>query len=125
MARLVSAVGDAVTLQGGLALEFRVERARTTKDVHPRMMGSPENVLARLQEAVRLDLKDFMDFEVRADALHPQMQNESLQASYVTMASLDALPWATLTDVTQAARSFLGPVLSRGLDATWEPGQWR
>lgn len=253
MARLVAVVGDAVTLKGGLALELRLGRARTTKDVDLRMIGSPESVLKQLQQAGRLDLKDFMAFEVRSDAHHPQMQADSLQydglrfraecalagkpygvpfgvdvvfgepifgtpevlvaedvlafagiapptlrlypiethiaeklhaytvprpspntrvkdlpdiallasaqavdgqrlraaleqtftfrkthalplqfpdpfpawaVPYAAMARADALPWPTLVDVTQAARSFLDPVLSGVLDASWQPGSW-
>ena len=67
LARVVSVVGDAVTLKGGLVLEMRLARARTTKDVDLRMMGSADNVLERLQAAGRLDLGDYMFFEVQPD----------------------------------------------------------
>jgi hypothetical protein len=53
LARIVAVLGDAATLKGGLALECRLERARTTKDIDLRMMGSPYNILAKLQEAGR------------------------------------------------------------------------
>ena len=64
-------LGDAVTLKGGLVLELRLDRARTTKDVDVRMMGSPATILANLQRAGRLDLGDFMAFEVLPDRAHP------------------------------------------------------
>ena len=64
LARVVAVLGDAATLKGGLVLELRLERARTTKDVDLRMVGSPEDVLAKLQEAGRKNLGDFMTFEV-------------------------------------------------------------
>ncbi|MCU0690303.1 MAG: nucleotidyl transferase AbiEii/AbiGii toxin family protein [Polyangiaceae bacterium] len=48
LARIVAVLGDAATLKGGLVLELRLERARTTKDVDLRMVGSPDNVLAKL-----------------------------------------------------------------------------
>jgi hypothetical protein len=54
LARLTQIVGDAVTLKGGLALELRLSRARTTKDIDLRMMGSTAEVLDRLQQAGRL-----------------------------------------------------------------------
>lgn len=41
LARVVATVGEAATLKGGLVLELRLERARTTKDVDLRMTGSP------------------------------------------------------------------------------------
>jgi hypothetical protein len=42
LARVVAVLGDAATLKGGLVLELRLERARTTKDVDLRMMGPPD-----------------------------------------------------------------------------------
>lgn len=71
LARVVHTFGDAVTLKGGVALELRLERARTTKDIDLRMMGSPDHLLARLQEAGRLDLDDFMSFDLRPDPHRP------------------------------------------------------
>ena len=64
LARVVAVLGDAATLKGGLVLELRIEHARTTKDVDLRMVGSPDDILTRLQEAARRDLADFMTFEV-------------------------------------------------------------
>jgi hypothetical protein len=79
LARLSQVAGDTVTLKGGLVLELRLARARTTKDVDLRMMGSSEDVLERLQEAGRLDLGDQMRFEVQPDTEHPDIQNEGMR----------------------------------------------
>lgn len=79
LARVAQVAGDAVTLKGGLVLELRLARARTTKDVDLRMMGSPRNVLDRLQEAGRLDLGDHMRFEVQPDTEHPEIRTEGMQ----------------------------------------------
>jgi hypothetical protein len=79
LARVVSVVGDAVTLKGGLVLEMRLARARTTKDIDLRMMGSAEDVLERLQAAGRLDLGDYMLFEIQPDLDHPEIQNDGMQ----------------------------------------------
>jgi hypothetical protein len=79
LARVVAVFGDAALLKGGLVLELRLERARATKDVDLRLMGSPESVLANLQEAGRLDLMDFMTFEIAPDTEHPQIQNEGMR----------------------------------------------
>lgn len=79
LARIVAALGDAATLKGGLALELRLERARTTKDIDLRLMGSPDDILAGLQAAGRRDLGDFMTFEVGADDDHPAIQNDGMQ----------------------------------------------
>jgi hypothetical protein len=79
LARIVAVLGDAATLKGGLVLELRLERARTTRDVDLRLTGSADDVLARLQAAARLDLGDFLAFEVGPDAEHPEIQNEGMQ----------------------------------------------
>lgn len=79
LARIVAVLGDAATLKGGLVLELRLERARTTKDVDLRMVGSPEDVLAKLQEAGRKNLGDFMAFEVGPDEDHSEIQNDGTQ----------------------------------------------
>ena len=79
LARLAQTLGDAVTLKGGLVIELRLARARTTKDVDLRMMGSPNAVLEQLQEAGRLDLGDFMRFEVQLDRLHPDIRGDGMK----------------------------------------------
>ncbi len=79
LARIVAVLGDAATLKGGLALEFRLERARTTKDIDLRLMGPLEDLLAKLQEAGRRNLGDFMTFEVGPDEEHPEMRNDGMQ----------------------------------------------
>jgi hypothetical protein len=56
-----------------------MERARTTKDIDLRVIGSPYTVLAKLQEAGRRDLGDFMTFEVTPDTEHPTIQNDGMR----------------------------------------------
>jgi Nucleotidyl transferase AbiEii toxin, Type IV TA system len=51
LARIVAVLRDKVLLKGGLVLELRLDRARTTKDIDLRLTGSPDTVLADLQEA--------------------------------------------------------------------------
>jgi hypothetical protein len=79
LARVVTVLGDAVLLKGGLVLELRLERARTTKDIDLRLEGAPNTVLEKLQEAGRQDLGDFMIFEVSRDAEHPKIQNDGMK----------------------------------------------
>lgn len=79
LARIVALFGDAVLLKGGLVLELRLERARTTKDIDLRLTGSPDDLLARLQEAGRRDFGDFMAYEVNPDAEQPTIQNDGMQ----------------------------------------------
>ncbi|MDY7095442.1 MAG: nucleotidyl transferase AbiEii/AbiGii toxin family protein [Acidobacteriota bacterium] len=79
LARVSEVAGEAVVLKGGLVLELRLARARTTKDVDLRMMGTSSDVLARLQEAGRLDLGDHMVFGVEPDKQHPEMLNDGMR----------------------------------------------
>jgi hypothetical protein len=79
LARIVAVLGDAAILKGGLVLELRIERARTTKDVDLRMLGPSDDILAKLQEAARRDLGDLMTYEVGPDDDHPEIQNDGMQ----------------------------------------------
>lgn len=79
LARIVAEFGNAAMLKGGLVLELRLERARTTKDVDLTIAGSPYDLLARLQEACSKNLGDFMIFEIAADADHPEIQNDGMK----------------------------------------------
>ncbi len=78
LARIALELGEAVILKGGLAVELRLERARSTTDVDLRVMGSPEGMLLRLDDATRRDLGDFMVFAIRPHPRHPQIQNAGL-----------------------------------------------
>ncbi len=78
LARIVRELGDSAMIKGGLVVELRVERARTTKDIDLRLIGPPTGILERLQRAARLDLGDFMVFTVAPDAEHPEITNEGM-----------------------------------------------
>jgi nucleotidyltransferase AbiEii toxin of type IV toxin-antitoxin system len=78
LARVTRELGDSVMLKGGLVVELRVERARTTKDVDLRIVGAPTGLLERLARAARLELGDFMLFTVAPDAEHPDITNEGM-----------------------------------------------
>ncbi|MCC6999856.1 MAG: nucleotidyl transferase AbiEii/AbiGii toxin family protein [Deltaproteobacteria bacterium] len=79
LARIAAVLGDAATLKGGLVLELRLDRARTTKDVDLRVLGSPDDLLAKLQETARRELGDFMTFEVGPDEDTPAILNDGTQ----------------------------------------------
>ncbi len=81
LARIVTVFGNAATLKGGLALELRLERARSTQDVDLRVSDSGADVLSKLQQAGRLDLADFMTFEVQRDANQPLIQDSNRNGS--------------------------------------------
>jgi hypothetical protein len=78
LARLTRELGDSVMLKGGLVVELRVERARTTRDIDLRLVGPPAGILDRLERAAALDLDDFMVFRVASDAEHPEITNEGM-----------------------------------------------
>jgi hypothetical protein len=78
LARITRELGDSAMLKGGLVVELRVERARTTKDIDLRLVGSPAGVFERLRRAAVMDLGDFMVFTVALDAHHPDITNEGM-----------------------------------------------
>lgn len=78
LARLTSELGDAMILKGGLVVELRVERARTTQDVDLRLTGAPSELITRLRRAAELELGDSMVFVVTRDTDHPQITNEGM-----------------------------------------------
>jgi hypothetical protein len=79
LARAVAELGDSIVLKGGLVLELRLDRARTTKDVDLRMAGVPDELLPRLQASGRLDLGDFMMFEVGPNPDGAEIDNDGLR----------------------------------------------
>jgi len=76
LARVVQVMGDVVVLKGGLVLELRLERARTTRDIDLRYEGDEASLLSKLRQAGRLDLGDFLAFEVREAAKHAEILDE-------------------------------------------------
>lgn len=78
LGRLSLEFGDAVVAKGGVALELRLARARTTRDVDVRLMGTSSNVLERLQSAGRRELGDFLSFLVREQSEEPRMEGEGI-----------------------------------------------
>lgn len=78
LARIMLEFGDGAMVKGGIVVELRVERARTTKDIDLRLVGRPGDVLDRLKNAAALELGDFMVFDIAADAEHPVITNEGM-----------------------------------------------
>jgi hypothetical protein len=69
---------DGVVLKGGLVMELRLERARTTRDVDLRVTDEA-GLLDRLRDAARLSLGDHLAFEVERDADHPTIEADGLR----------------------------------------------
>ncbi len=78
LSRVFAAFGDAVVLKGGVALELRLARARTTKDIDLRASGDPEKLLEKLREAGAIDAGDWLRFLARADATQPEMKGDGV-----------------------------------------------
>lgn len=79
LARVAATLGETVTLKGGLVLELRLQRARTTNDVDLRMAGAPVDVLVQLQRAARYQFDDFLTYEIVPDAEHPDITNPGMR----------------------------------------------
>ncbi len=67
IARLSKVLGSRLVITGGVALEFLVRRARTTKDIDIHLQFGSESVLPKLQEAGRLALDDYLLFDIIDD----------------------------------------------------------
>ena len=78
LARVFRIFGDDAVLKGGVVLELRLESARATKDIDLNLKGHPETILERLQASGRLDLGDFLSFEITLDEKSPDIQAEGL-----------------------------------------------
>jgi len=78
LARVVAEFGDRVVVEGGVVLELRLARARTTKDIDLRVTGDPAALEAQLRAAVARDLGDHLVFEIGPDAAHPMIDGEGI-----------------------------------------------
>jgi hypothetical protein len=78
LSRVFHHLGDNVIAKGGITLELRLDRARTTKDVDLWMRGDAARTLDRLRELGELDLGDFLSFTVEPDKDHPVMKGEGM-----------------------------------------------
>lgn len=78
LARVFHHLGENVIAKGGITLELRLDRARTTKDVDLWMRRDAASTLDRLRELGELDLGDFLSFTVEPDKDHPVMKGEGM-----------------------------------------------
>ncbi|MBW2256390.1 MAG: nucleotidyl transferase AbiEii/AbiGii toxin family protein [Deltaproteobacteria bacterium] len=77
--RIAAEFGDEVVFKGGVVLELRLAEARATKDLDLRLVGDPDQALARIRRAGRSDLGDHLVFEVQPDPRHPTIDAEGMQ----------------------------------------------
>ena len=78
LARVFTEFGDRAMAKGGVVLEFRLDRARTTRDVDLRLMGSSANLLAVFQSAGALDLGDYLSFLIVKDAHRATIEGDGI-----------------------------------------------
>lgn len=81
IARLNHVLPDSALLKGGLALELRLDGARTTKDIDLRVLGNPEELDAQLRaiENFRPDPEDFLEFKIAPDRHHPTVTGDGVK----------------------------------------------
>lgn len=63
IARISAELGDSIVLKGGLVLEIRLGRARTTRDVDLRAEGAPRLVIERIRRAGQVESPDHLHYE--------------------------------------------------------------
>lgn len=78
LTRIAQRLGHGVVLKGGLALELRLERARTTRDVDVILFGSEAALLERLQALGQEDHGDFLTFEVQPSRDTPEVTGDGV-----------------------------------------------
>ncbi len=78
LARISFSLGRNVVLKGGLALEIRLQGARTTRDIDLALFGAEGSLLERLQALGQLDLGDFMTFEIQPNKDSPEVTGDGV-----------------------------------------------
>ena len=78
LTRIFLEFGDRAIVKGGVVVELRLDRARTTRDVDLRLVGSPDNLLESLQHAAQLDIGDYLTFLVVKDPIHATIEGEGI-----------------------------------------------
>lgn len=78
LARFVAVAPASTLLKGGLALELRFARARTTKDMDLRLLGDPEGAAALIHKAgsYKVDPDDHLRFFAEPDPDHPVLHGD-------------------------------------------------
>ena len=115
LVRLHARFGDRIVTKGGLALEMRLSRARTTKDLDLRLNGSGTSLLQDLVAAVSSDQSDWLVFRIQKDDTHPSIEGDGVVYEgyrFVARATLAGKPYGDPFGVDVA----LGDVLTEGPD---------
>jgi hypothetical protein len=78
LTRIFQVLRERVVAKGGVVLELRLERARTTRDLDLRMTGSSTDLIGQLNKAGALRLGDHLTFDVALDRHHPTLEGDGL-----------------------------------------------
>ncbi len=80
LARVVAVFPATTVLKGGLALELRLDRARSTKDIDLRLLGEPAAAGALMDRAAahQVDPDDYLTFLAVVDPEHPTIQGKGV-----------------------------------------------
>lgn len=78
LARLFLAAPERVVLKGGVALEVRTQRARTTVDLDVSVSGQRSRVVAEIEAAARMDLGDRFGFTLQINRAHPEIVGDGV-----------------------------------------------
>jgi hypothetical protein len=79
LARVFRYYGERAALKGGLVLELRLARARTTRDVDLWLTGDGANLAEELRAAGALALGDWLSFEISADLRLPRIVSPGMK----------------------------------------------
>ena len=79
LARAIDALGDRVTVKGGMALELRLERARTTRDVDLRLEGHRDHHVDVLRRRVQqAGEPDWLTYQLAENADDPGIDGDGV-----------------------------------------------
>jgi hypothetical protein len=79
LVRAFDALPSSAVLKGGFALELRLNRTRTTRDVDLCVGRTKSSLLERLRTAARADAGDWLSYEVRLGVKQPELLAEGLK----------------------------------------------
>jgi len=78
LVRIMAHFGERVVAKGGLVLELRLNRARTTKDLDLRLTGDAKELLAQVRAACAIATGDLLEYTVEPDDDHPTIEGDGI-----------------------------------------------
>lgn len=122
LARVYDALGDAVILKGGFAMEVRLTRARSTKDIDLRVTGDLDELIDKLRKAAGTQAaEDYLSFALGDESTFDEMLGEQVVYDgrrIQVQAELAGNPFGQpfRLDLSVADRLLLPPDRVEGLD---------